>query len=499
MSTAGTMNRAPARVRPPRWLATQRRRTSSPPGGRPARGRGSALRWVGLLAALAIGTAVTVLVIAVPRLRLASGRSTLHAEIVTASALVALLVAMLAAGRYGRRAQAGDLLLAAALAVLGGSRLVAAFIPALSGHAPRGFAAWLPIAGRLVTAALLAAAALVPVRVLRRPARTARLLALGVAGVLALATAIPAALHPVPAAATAGGTTYDLLGGSAAAIAIKCVSAALVLLAAAGFTVRGRHRQDWFSTFLAWGTVLLAFGWVNYLLVPTLSVDWFYAGDALGLVAFALYAAGAAAEIRAYQEARTRLAALEERSRVARELHDGVAQELVHVLALARRLERRAPGEDAGRLVRAAERALDESRTAISALRAPVEEPLSAALRRVAGELGRRLELEVHVRAERDVDVAPPVREALVRIAGEALANAARHGGARHARIELRDGSRPRLTVRDDGRGFDPDPARVPGGAYGLQAMRERAAAFGGRLAIRSAPGAGTEIEVTLP
>jgi signal transduction histidine kinase len=498
MSTAGAL----ARSASPRLHTENWNGSADPLPGRPdPRGRIDVVRRTGLLAAVAIGVGITALVVAVPGLRVSSGRSTLHAEFVTASALVALLVAMLAAGRYRRRGRAGDLFLAAALTVLGASRLVTATVPALSGHAPHGVAAWLPISGRLVAAALLAAAALVAARAVRRPARMARRLAFGVVVVLAVATIIPAALGSELPARAAGGGPYDLFGGSAAAIVVKAVAAALVVLAAAGFTVHGHGRRDWFSMFLAWGTALLAFGWINYLLVPSLYVDWFYAGDVLGLAAFGLYAAGAVAEIRAYQEARTRLAAVEERSRVARELHDGVAQELVHVLVQARALERRAPGQDVARIVGAAERALEESRAAISALRAPVDEPLHAALRRAAGELGRRLGLEVHVRAQRDVDVAPPVREALLRIVGEALANAARHGGARRVQVELGvgRGEQRHLTVRDDGCGFDPHPDRIPRGAYGLVAMRERAAAFGGELAIRSAPGAGTEIEVALP
>jgi signal transduction histidine kinase len=91
------------------------------------------------------------------------------------------------------------------------------------------------------------------------------------------------------------------------------------------------------------------------------------------------------------------------------------------------------------------------------------------------------------------------VRGALARIVGEALANAARHGRARGATIELQAGPPRRLRVRDDGHGFDPDPAHLPAGAFGLTSIRERAAAFGGRAQIRSAPGDGTEVEVTLP
>ncbi len=192
----------------------------------------------------------------------------------------------------------------------------------------------------------------------------------------------------------------------------------------------------------------------------------------------------------------------EERARIARELHDGVAQEVLHLLAQARRLRAAKPGPEADLLVASATRALDESRSAISTLRAPLDEPLPAALQRLGGELGRRLELEVSVRAAPTVAVAPPVSQALVRIVGEALVNAARHGHAHVVEVVLREGRAggvASLVVRDDGCGFDPDVARLPSGSFGIVSMRERAAAVGGRLTIRSQPGAGTELQVTLP
>lgn len=194
-----------------------------------------------------------------------------------------------------------------------------------------------------------------------------------------------------------------------------------------------------------------------------------------------------------------REAVAEERRRVARELHDGVAQEVLHLLAQARQLNAERPGPDSERLLSCAERALDASRSAISALRAPLGESLPDALERVGGELSRRLELDVHVRADRRAQAPPEAAEALVRIAGEALANAARHGAAQAAEVELHAGPPLLLVVRDDGRGFDPDPARIPPGAFGIVSMRERASCVGGRLAIRSAHGAGTELRVSLP
>jgi signal transduction histidine kinase len=201
-------------------------------------------------------------------------------------------------------------------------------------------------------------------------------------------------------------------------------------------------------------------------------------------------------KLRLVRRATTRT---EERTRIARELHDGLAQDLVDLLNQARRLHDERPGPETQRLVDTAQRALEESRAAISGLRAPADESLPAALERTACELGSRLDLDVRVSAPPTVDVDPPVRTAVTRIVGEALWNAARHGHADHAAIELCDGARRRITVRDDGCGFDPDPRRIPRGSFGLVSMRERAEGFGGLLVVRSAPGAGTEVEVALP
>ncbi len=483
-----------------RFEALVGRRGDARPDPPPGPPRTEMVRRVGLLLAVGVGAVTTAVVVTDPSLRLVHQRPVLHAQIATASALVALLVAMLAAGRYRRRPAAGDLLLAASFAVLGTSKLVFTAIPSATGRTPGGFATWMPASGRLLAAALLAGAAVASTRTLRRSSRTARTVVAGTVAVLGLMALLLLLLDP--AAPTAGATarsSYEVLSGSAATIVLKGAAAVLIAVAAAGFVVRGRRRLDAFSVLLAWGTMLLAFAWLNYLLVPSVYVDWFYAGDALALLAYSLLALGAIAEIRAYQGDRARLAAAEERGRVARELHDGVAQELVHVLGQARRLHRQQPGLDTERLLSAAERALDESRTAISTLRAPLDEPLCVALERAAGELGRRLELDVDVRVAPTVEVEPPVREAVLRIVGEALANAARHGGAHHADIELRDGAHPRLTVRDDGCGFDPAAEQIPSGSFGLVSMRERAESFGGWLSVRSAPGRGTEIEVALP
>jgi signal transduction histidine kinase len=500
VSSARTFGRRPAGASPAgrtvvfRGPGTERAQ-APPPSSLGRRGR------LGLLVVLAVGSGVTALVAATPDLRYGPQRPALHAQIATAAALIALLVALLAAGRFRRTPLAADLLLATSFGVLGVTNVLTSAVQGATGHSPNGALAWTPVSGRVVAAALLAGAAFAGGRRVARPQRAVRVATLASAGALALLALLLAALDPQlpPVFGASASTAYGPFAGSTASIVLKGTCFALVVAAATGFALRARRRPDRWSVPLSWGVALLAFAWLNYLLVPSLYVNWFYAGDVLALAAYLVLAAGAVSEIRDYQQDRTRLAAIEERGRVARELHDGVAQEVLYLLGQARRMQAQRPGPETDRLLGAAERALAESRSAISTLRAPVDEPLPATLARIGGELGRRLGLDVHIEADADVDVAPAVRDALARIVGEALANAARHGGARSATIELQAGPPARLRVRDAGRGFDPDPARVPDGAFGLASMRERAAAVGGRTQIRSAPGDGTEIEVTLP
>ena len=98
------------------------------------------------------------------------------------------------------------------------------------------------------------------------------------------------------------------------------------------------------------------------------------------------------------------------------------------------------------------------------------------------------------------MEVPLATREALVRISREAVANAVRHGSAGQVRLTLSRADDLRLTVSDDGCGFDPGArARTPAAGFGLVSMRERAEALGGTLAVVSAPGAGTTIDVVVP
>jgi signal transduction histidine kinase len=106
----------------------------------------------------------------------------------------------------------------------------------------------------------------------------------------------------------------------------------------------------------------------------------------------------------------------------------------------------------------------------------------------------------VEISLQPEVDVAPDKEEAILRIVGEALANAARHANARTVNIRLGnvDGSL-RVAVSDDGRGFDSDDEELAERGFGLRSMRERAQLIGGHVNLNSQPGAGTRVEIGIP
>jgi two-component system NarL family sensor kinase len=201
------------------------------------------------------------------------------------------------------------------------------------------------------------------------------------------------------------------------------------------------------------------------------------------------------------------LGALEERNRLAREIHDTLAQSLAAITLKLEAADALLEGEPTPRRARAsvnqalelARRSLDDVRRSVLDLRAaPLEgRGLARALRELVTEAASGLEAAVIVEGD-DAGLPPRVTLGLYRIAQEAVANVLRHAGA--ARLELRlavDVGRVTLSVSDDGRGFD--PAQSLPGHFGLIGMGERARLLGGALRVESAPGQGARIVVEAP
>ena len=200
-------------------------------------------------------------------------------------------------------------------------------------------------------------------------------------------------------------------------------------------------------------------------------------------------------------------AAEEARRQVARELHDDFGQRLAGLtLALKAARNQLPEGEPQRSELEAiggclTELAEDLRRLSHDLHPAALERRgLAEALRDHCREIERRHGLRVGLSLDGGEGPFPPdVALGLYRIAQEALENTARHAGAQTARLTLRAAGRTaRLTVADDGAGFDPGEARRAGGV-GLASIEERAQLLGGRCRIASAPGAGTEMEVTVP
>jgi signal transduction histidine kinase len=223
------------------------------------------------------------------------------------------------------------------------------------------------------------------------------------------------------------------------------------------------------------------------------------------VLAVASHAAVALENARLYEQART-LAILQERQRLARELHDSVSQALYGVALGTRTARQWLQRGEAGQAAAAldyvqplTEAALTEMRALIFELRPEslAREGLAAALERQAAALRARHGLQVSIELCPEPETPLAVKETLYRVAQEALNNVARHAQATHVWLTLAcDESRLSLQVRDDGRGFD--AGRDYPGHLGLHSMRERIEELGGQFRIESAPGAGTVVEAVL-
>lgn len=245
------------------------------------------------------------------------------------------------------------------------------------------------------------------------------------------------------------------------------------------------------------------------------AVDHLGAGDFTAehqrlLESFAASAATAVATAHsaADERRRQRLAAAEaERARWARELHDETLQALGSLRLV---LSAGARAGNVEKMTGAIQQSLEQLELDIATLRGLITELRPAALDQLGLEpavlalvdrfCGAGLDVDVNIELASETGVArltPELETGIYRIVQEALTNAVKHGDANRAAVELVEGEQTiQVTIRDDGRGFEPT---APTNGFGLLGMRERAELLQGELMVESAPGNGTRIKVSLP
>jgi signal transduction histidine kinase len=452
-----------------------------------------------------IAAGLTVSVWRLPFVDFAYRSTNAHASLETAAALVSALAAYLTYGRLRGRAQLRDLALVAAFAMLSLTTLVFGALPAAfpSLHWTR-LGTWMPVVGRVAASAAFVVAAFAPARRVRRPERAVTVvvavaafaLVVGsiVVHVIAPGASIPIHTDHPPPPETLG--FHQLIHPSL----LQCAQFArflLYLVAAAGFVRRARQ-GDLFAPWLASGLVLAAFSAVNYYVYPSIYTDWIAMGDIFRLGSYVLLLTAAAAELRRQQVAAAEGARLSERRRVARDVHDAIAQDVAFVVAQT--AERDAPleGEELERVAAAAERALRATRTAMDVLARPPSVPLEVELAATVDAVASRTGVNVNMQVEPGLHIEPEMREAVVRIVGEAVSNAARHGAANVVDVDVWGGAELHVRVVDDGTGFT-GAAHSRGTGRGLAGMAERARSLGGRLRIHTSPHGGTAVEAVFP
>lgn len=447
------------------------------------------------VAVISVTAAVTV----VPSFRFDTAQPELQGAYETAAAVMAVLAAILAAVRLRRRCSRTDLALASALAVIALSNVFFATVPALASLSASSVAVWSAIMGRSLGSVLFGVAAYVPARPLQRPGRAQALALTAVTGALggiflcswALTGRLPSV---VTVAAPAG--IRPVLHAAPFLTALEMATAVLTALAAAGYLGRFRRSGDEFFGWLGVAAVFAVAAQVNYVLYPSLYAHAVSAGDAFRLCFYIVLFVGSVREVWSHWVGLSDARVASERRRIARDLHDGLAQELAYLTRHLDSLEGDVEVEVLSRLRQAADRALQESRLAVRGLTATAQPAAADALADAVGEVAKRFGLDLELDLVAGLHLPDARTAVLVRIACEAVVNAARHSGSGLVAVRLhREGKRIRMVVRDRGCGFDPS-AHTAG--FGLTSMRERAQSAGAVLTVSSEPGFGSQVEVVL-
>jgi signal transduction histidine kinase len=279
-------------------------------------------------------------------------------------------------------------------------------------------------------------------------------------------------------------------------------------------TVQQRRPAD---VYLAIGFILAAFSQVHYAANPGSYAALVTTGDLLRISFYAVLLLGvivqsrndareiqgANAELRLLRDAEVNRALLEERGRLAREMHDGLAQDLWYARLKQGRLAQLVQGEEQQALAQDVMDAIDsgisDARHAVMAMRAgSTDAPLLEIVERYAEDFGDRFALDVRFESSGEPPELPArVQAEVLRIVQEALNNVRKHADATVVRVNAAagDGSL-RINVMDNGRGF---AAEQPTSGFGLLSMKERAELIGAALQIESASRDGTRVSLVVP
>ena len=496
-----------------------------------------------------IGTALamavaTVLLVADPSLRVVFVDRTMDVAISSFSALTALGLAVLTVPRYRESLRLALLLQATAfvtLAAVSGGTVVVVLLKldddlGMSLGLPEQLPLWISAANRIVVAVLFFGAGVAAAREIRRRVHRPRLLALTPAMVIAAVALLLTPLRellppligpdgieallqlagPVVGAADTASRLPDITSLELAGVATTVVlMAGAAVLFRTSYLRRGRESE----AYLAVGLVIAAFAELQHAFYPSIYTGLVTASDAMRLVSYGVLVLGIVAEqredLRELRVAYTALdrlrvteaerAALEERHRLAREIHDGLAQQLWFTKLKFERLASTLDEESkplAGEVGQSLDAAIVEARSAMVTMRSSLEAdvPLADMLNRAVEDFEQRSGLPVRYSPGPGLPPAIPPRQQveLLRVVQEALTNITKHADATVVRLRAEVVGRDLVVaIADNGIGFDPSQPRE--GGMGLRGMEERARLMGGTLRVESEPHGGTTVEVSVP
>ncbi len=481
-----------------------------------------------LLAAL---VEVTVVVLVDPTIVPAVVDERVDLAINSLAALIAFGVAALAWGRHREAREPGAVFRAAGFGVLGAFNALT--VAVMLAHAEAAFGMSLDMPGQLpvigtvlsrtAAAALLLLGAVVGVRGWRIGAHSGLLTVISpavvVVGLMIVGSraqeALPSLIGAQQLAALRLNPQQPLeLAGGTLALAVMQIVVAVGYGVAAWLSLRVRSAgRGW----LAAGLLVAAFSQLHAAIHPGAYSALVTTGDLLRVLFYSILLVGMVIEWRAdlrslevahsdlqrLRQAELAQATYEERGRLAREIHDGLAQDLWYAkLKQARLADAAELSDDArsliGEVAAAIDSALLEARSAVMALRPAAAGSFSEVLARSVDEFADRFGIRAEHQVAAALELAPRAQAEVLRIVQEALTNVRQHADATVVRVHAaQDSGGVTVRIADNGRGFDPvgaDPAR-----YGLRSMRERAESVGGRLNVDSRPLDGTRVEIVIP